>query len=135
MGRCARYWATPRSWRRTGWRCRTVYWPTSRKSERRISSQQSGRPDSNRRRPAWEAGILPLNYARKQHHAILAAGHSQSNNLLHALLTALEVADKLGAFAIDVRAIDDEARAFCGKYGFLRLEDDPLHLYLPMKTV
>src|SRR2546428_2992826 len=24
----------------------------------------SGRPDSNRRRPAWEAGILPLNYAR-----------------------------------------------------------------------
>ena len=25
---------------------------------------ESGRPDSNRRRPAWEAGILPLNYAR-----------------------------------------------------------------------
>src|SRR5271167_791168 len=24
----------------------------------------SGRPGSNRRRPAWEAGILPLNYAR-----------------------------------------------------------------------
>ncbi len=24
----------------------------------------SGRSDSNRRRPAWEAGILPLNYAR-----------------------------------------------------------------------
>src|SRR3990167_4244012 len=24
----------------------------------------SGRADSNRRRPAWEAGILPLNYAR-----------------------------------------------------------------------
>ncbi len=24
----------------------------------------SGRPDSNRRRPAWEAGILPLNYSR-----------------------------------------------------------------------
>ena len=26
----------------------------------------SGRPDSNRRRPAWEAGILPLNYARSR---------------------------------------------------------------------
>src|SRR5689334_7129507 len=26
--------------------------------------EESGRPDSNRRRPAWEAGILPLNYAR-----------------------------------------------------------------------
>jgi hypothetical protein len=25
---------------------------------------ESGRPDLNRRRPAWEAGILPLNYAR-----------------------------------------------------------------------
>src|SRR4051812_49391980 len=28
--------------------------------------RQSGRPDSNRRRPAWEAGILPLNYAREE---------------------------------------------------------------------
>ena len=26
---------------------------------------KSGRRDSNPRRPAWEAGILPLNYARK----------------------------------------------------------------------
>src|SRR5206468_227096 len=26
---------------------------------------KSGRPGSNRRRPAWEAGILPLNYARE----------------------------------------------------------------------
>jgi hypothetical protein len=26
----------------------------------------SGRPGSNRRRPAWEAGILPLNYARSE---------------------------------------------------------------------
>ena len=35
----------------------------------------SGRADSNRRRPAWEAGILPLNYARNSekrrfHHII-----------------------------------------------------------------
>ena len=31
----------------------------------RLSSMpESGRSDSNRRRPAWEAGILPLNYAR-----------------------------------------------------------------------
>ena len=28
------------------------------------SYYKSGRPDLNRRRPAWEAGILPLNYAR-----------------------------------------------------------------------
>ncbi len=24
----------------------------------------SGRPGSNRRHPAWEAGVLPLNYSR-----------------------------------------------------------------------
>ena len=29
-----------------------------------ILIHNSGRADSNRRRPAWEAGILPLNYAR-----------------------------------------------------------------------
>src|SRR5436309_15150105 len=29
----------------------------------------SGRPDSNRRRPAWEAGILPLNYGRTCAHS------------------------------------------------------------------
>jgi hypothetical protein len=30
----------------------------------RLKLFESGRPGSNRRRPAWEAGILPLNYAR-----------------------------------------------------------------------
>src|SRR5713226_6744209 len=34
-------------------------------ARRLASGPKSGRPDSNRRRPAWEAGILPLNYARK----------------------------------------------------------------------
>ena len=29
-----------------------------------IKESWSGRPGSNRRRPAWEAGILPLNYSR-----------------------------------------------------------------------
>src|SRR5712664_1986591 len=32
----------------------------------------SGRPDSNRRRPAWEAGILPLNYGRSTPPILLA---------------------------------------------------------------
>jgi hypothetical protein len=31
----------------------------------RVNVSLSGRRDSNPRRPAWEAGILPLNYARK----------------------------------------------------------------------
>ena len=55
--------------------------------------------------------------------------------LLHALCNALTVSETLGAFAVDVWAIDDEARAFYQKYGFAPLEDNPSHLYLPMKTV
>src|SRR5439155_4647834 len=35
-------------------------------------SNESGRPGSNRRRPAWEAGILPLNYARTELRRYLA---------------------------------------------------------------
>src|SRR2546426_704563 len=31
----------------------------------KLFKRKSGRPGSNRRRPAWEAGILPLNYARE----------------------------------------------------------------------
>jgi hypothetical protein len=30
----------------------------------KLLKRWSGRPGSNRRRPAWEAGILPLNYSR-----------------------------------------------------------------------
>lgn len=57
------------------------------------------------------------------------------HHLFHALHNAVEVATKLGAFAVEVWAIDEAARAFYRKYGFLPLEDDPLHLYLPMQTV
>src|SRR3954470_420526 len=43
---------------------------------------ESGRPDSNRRRPAWEAGILPLNYARGQAEIEPLAGGVSSAALL-----------------------------------------------------
>ena len=55
--------------------------------------------------------------------------------LFHALRSALYWSEKLGVYAIDLWAIDDEARAFYEKYGFISLEDAPLHLYLPLKTV
>ena len=55
--------------------------------------------------------------------------------LFHALQNGLALSDKLGAFIVDVWAIDDEARAFFGKYGFLSLEDDSHHLYLPTATI
>jgi hypothetical protein len=37
---------------------------TGSMSRNPLPKNWSGRPDSNRRRPAWEAGILPLNYGR-----------------------------------------------------------------------
>lgn len=55
--------------------------------------------------------------------------------LFHFLHAALKTAKDIGVFAIDVRAIDENSCRFYLKYGFLSLEDDPLHLYLPMATV
>jgi GNAT superfamily N-acetyltransferase len=55
--------------------------------------------------------------------------------LFHALRHALTASETVGAFAVDVWAKDDEARTFYRKYGFVPLEDDPSHLYLPMKTI
>src|SRR3989475_10548081 len=46
-------------------------------------NSKSGRPDSNRRRPAWEAGILPLNYARVERNV---SGHPAPCQLLRLLV-------------------------------------------------
>ena len=55
--------------------------------------------------------------------------------LFHALRMALEFSDKLGAFSVDVRAIDDAAKSFYERYGFVSLADQMNHLYLPMKSI
>lgn len=55
--------------------------------------------------------------------------------LLHALALALELSDTLGIFAVDVWAIDEEARPFSRKYSFAELDGDPDHLLLPIKTI
>jgi GNAT superfamily N-acetyltransferase len=55
--------------------------------------------------------------------------------LFHFFRSALDAAKTMGVYAVDVRATDDKARDFYLKYGFLPLQDLPLHLYLPMKTV
>lgn len=55
--------------------------------------------------------------------------------LFHALHSALDLSEKLGAFAVDVWAIDDEATKFYQKYGFIPFTDDLKHLFLPMKTI
>lgn len=55
--------------------------------------------------------------------------------LLDALERSLAVSRSIAAWAVEVVAIDDAARAFYLRYGFLELQDDRRHLYLPMRTV
>jgi GNAT superfamily N-acetyltransferase len=55
--------------------------------------------------------------------------------LVKALHQAGELAETVGIAAVEVHAIDDEARGFYLKYGFTSLTDDQHHLYLPIKTI
>ncbi len=55
--------------------------------------------------------------------------------LFHFLATVLEISEKMGVYAVDVWSKDEDARKFYLKYGFLALQDDALHLYLPIGTV
>ncbi len=55
--------------------------------------------------------------------------------LLDALQRALDLSRNLGAYAVEVEALDDSAVAFYVKYGFVPLLDTPKHLYLPLSTI
>jgi GNAT superfamily N-acetyltransferase len=55
--------------------------------------------------------------------------------LLDAMSRSLAISEQAGAFAIEVLAIDDAAKAFYQKYGFVPLLDQDRHLILPMATV
>jgi ribosomal protein S18 acetylase RimI-like enzyme len=55
--------------------------------------------------------------------------------LVDALRRIRTAADSIGVHAIEVAAIDDSAKGFYLKYGFVELLDDPSHLYISMKTV
>ncbi len=55
--------------------------------------------------------------------------------LLDALERSLVVSKSVAAFAVEVVAIDEAARAFYVRYGFTEFRDDRRHLYLSMKTV
>jgi GNAT superfamily N-acetyltransferase len=48
---------------------------------------------------------------------------------------SLDLSEKLGIHAIVVDAIDEQAKAFYEKYGFMALSDQPLRLYLPLATI
>lgn len=55
--------------------------------------------------------------------------------LIDALLRAERLADQLGIYAVEVRALNETARNFYLKYGFEPLTDDELHLYMTIKTI
>lgn len=55
--------------------------------------------------------------------------------LIDSLRRALAMAEQVGVRAVEVDAIDDDAKRFYGTFGFVELADDPLHLYMPMQTI
>jgi hypothetical protein len=55
--------------------------------------------------------------------------------LIDALRRSEQLAQQVGIRAIEVDAIDEAARAFYLKFGFVSLLDNPLHLFLPMSAV
>lgn len=55
--------------------------------------------------------------------------------LFHALLRVQMLSEEIGVFAVEVRALDETVSLFYARYGFLPLADDPLHLYLTLKSI
>jgi GNAT superfamily N-acetyltransferase len=55
--------------------------------------------------------------------------------LMDALRRIVQVADQIGIYAVEVYALNEGAKNFYLKYGFKPLSDDPLHLYLSIKTI
>jgi GNAT superfamily N-acetyltransferase len=91
-------------------------------------------PESDRRRlPRYPVPVIHLGRLAVDRSA---AGQGLGERLLvEALRVALRASESVGAFAVEVVAKNEAARAFYGKYGFASLQDDRLHLYLPMQTV
>ena len=52
--------------------------------------------------------------------------------LLDALRRICAAADQVSAHAVVLDAIDEGAKRFYERFGFLELTDDSLHLFLPM---
>jgi GNAT superfamily N-acetyltransferase len=66
----------------------------------------------------------------------IAQGVGLGGELLrHALSRALELSREVGTCIVLVDAIDENAKRFYEKYGFVSLIDLPLSLVLPMETI
>ncbi len=55
--------------------------------------------------------------------------------MIDALKRCLELTETLGVHAVEVDAIDQHAKVFYQKYGFIALLDNELHVYLPTATI
>jgi GNAT superfamily N-acetyltransferase len=55
--------------------------------------------------------------------------------LMDALRLSLGLSEAVGLFAVEVDAIDEQAKRFYEKYGFTPLADSDHHLYLPISTI
>jgi GNAT superfamily N-acetyltransferase len=55
--------------------------------------------------------------------------------LMDALMRFTRISEEIGIHAVEVVAIDENARRLYLKYGFKPLADDARHLYLPMSAV
>jgi GNAT superfamily N-acetyltransferase len=55
--------------------------------------------------------------------------------LADALRRSVRAAEIIGIFAVEVYAKQDTAAAYYRRHGFAPLEDDRLHLYLPIRTI
>ncbi|WP_169979801.1 GNAT family N-acetyltransferase [Tautonia rosea] len=55
--------------------------------------------------------------------------------LIDALGRSLALADAVGIHAVEVDAIDGQAKAFYERYGFVALPDTPSHLFLPIAVI
>lgn len=55
--------------------------------------------------------------------------------LIDSLCRAEYVSRHVGVRAVEVHAIDEDARRFYLKYGFVSLRDDMYHLFLPLQVV
>ncbi len=55
--------------------------------------------------------------------------------LIHALQKIAQVSKEVGVFAVILDAKDQAAKSFYQKYGFIPFVDQPLKLFLPIKTI
>lgn len=55
--------------------------------------------------------------------------------LIDALARCVAAASELGIFAVELYALTESAKGFYLRYGFAPLQDDELHLYMPIETL